>query len=374
MSDRAAVSSSPLPWARENSISVFMLVHSTHFLVAVRDLDESALIRGVLEKLGAKHIEMFSSGPEALQAAKSKPYYFIIAGWELPGLGGLRLTKEVRWNVSSARQPCLLIIPEHNQSERNLAEGVEITDFLVRPLTPEKVAARILEVLDEEAHGRRPDQQLEEADQLISEGRPEEALEKYQSLASAGRDQLADLHTDLGLALNQAGRLGEAIDNLEQAALMQPGKARAHLALGQVYLKAGRAAEALRAVERALNLEPNNEAARMHLADSLLENDRPARAETMFLSLLQRHPHDLHLLNRLGIALRKQGKFEEAVAHYKKALTINDQDENLYFNLGRCHLEIGQVEAAVHALNQALNIRPGLEEARLLLAKINTPS
>ena len=73
--------------------------------------------------------------------------------------------------------------------------------------------------------------------------------------------------------------------------------------------------------------------------------------------------------NRLGIALRKQGKFREAVAHYNHAIQINDQDENLYFNLGRCHLELGQNEEAIIALNHALNLNPGLEEARQLLAR-----
>jgi tetratricopeptide (TPR) repeat protein len=347
-----------------------MLIQETHFLLAIREAVETTMIRGVLEKLGCKRVDVFANGPDALRAAQAKPYYFVIASWELPGLGGLRLVREVRWKAASARRPCLLILPEHNDSERNLAENVEITDFLVRPLTPEKISDRILEVLEGGTAGHWPDQQLEAADRLVREGHPEEALLQYQQLADTGRDQLADLHTDLGLALNKAGRMTEAIDNLEQAALLVPGRARAHLALGQVYLQAGRPAEALRAVERAVGLQPDNEEAQRHLADSLLENDRPARAEALFQSLLAKNPNDSHLLNRLGMALRKQGKFREAVAHYSKALKINDRDENLFFNLGRCHLEIGQTEAAIIVLNQALNLNPGFEEARQLLARI----
>ena len=225
---------------------------------------------------------MCANGSEALRTIRTKPYYFVIAAWELPGLGGLRLVREIRWSPSTTRQPCLLILPEHGDSERNLAAGVEINDFLIRPLTPEKVSARILEVLSGGPAEHWPDQMLESADQLARTGRPEEALKQYRNLADAGRDQLAGLHTDLGLAFNKAGRLTEAIDNLEQAALLLPGQSRAHLALGQVYLKAGRPAEALRAVERAISLEPDNEEARGQLADSLLENDRPSRAEAVF--------------------------------------------------------------------------------------------
>ena len=347
-----------------------MTILTTHFLIAERDPAEGSLVEKGVAALGGRALTRLNNGTEALDRLKSDQPYFVIASWELPGLGGLRLARETRRSPASGRQPCLLIVPEHHESEINMARGVDIDGFLPRPLTPDKVATRIKTVLERRNAGW-PVEFEDLAEGRLGQEKPQEALAEYRAALDAGRWRLAGLHTEIGLLFKKQGKINQAIDHLEKAALAQPHSIRTQRALGETYLTAKRPAEAARALKRTLALDPSNLETKRLAADSFLLANENEQAEKVFAELLAKNPKDRFLLNRLGMALRKQGKFREAIDHYRKAVSNADiEDENLHFNLGRCLFETGQFEAATVELNKSLNLNPELHSARQILDKI----
>ncbi len=357
-------------WSEPTPGSLVMFSRITQFVVAVGNPAEEALIRSGLGQLGLNKVISAASGPAAQKLLGSHQPHVVIAAWELPGLGGLRLVKQIRAGRDSADWPCVLVVQERHESEIYMAEGVEVSGFLPRPLTEAGVAAKVREILRVHEAALWPQADEERADRLVDEGHLNEALDDYQAVIENGKNKMAGIQAEIGLILIEKGDYEQAIDYLERAVLVQPHIASAHAALGQAYLETGRPAEAHRALERARTIAPLDEQVQKDLAESLLRSEQFGLAEGIFRKLLQQKPDDEFLLNRLGISLRRQRKFQEAITHYRQAIGINNQEENLYFNLGRCLFDTGQFEEAITALNQALNINPNMGEARQLLAKI----
>lgn len=349
-----------------------MRIPEAKILIASGDKSEADRIGRALEIEGRRNFTIVSKGSDALSLLEGGADYLLIASWELPGLGGLRLARIYHGLKIRKEHACILILPEYNAHEINIIDdsGIHIDAIIARPFNNTGVSKAVKKALGPLNRSQWPLQAELQAEKLIDSGRPEKAVEKYNEALNHGRERLAGIHTEIGHVLLKKGKINEALDHLETAVLNDPLLERAQAALGRTYLEAGRPAEAAQALGRASALNPNDGRIKTDLAESLLQTGKYDRAEVIFKSLIAHKPGDLYLLNRLGMALRKQNKYSQALTYYSEALRINDQDENLLFNIGRCCFEVGDFTRAITVLNQALNLKPDFENARSLLGKI----
>jgi tetratricopeptide (TPR) repeat protein len=347
-----------------------MISPETRFLIAASDAEERSLISAVLNERGYHHVVAVDDGPTALGLLESGRAFYIIVAWELPRLGGMRLVKEALRLRPGERPDSIFIVPKDCESEKAMAQEVSPSGFFIRPLNPSVAGAELDRILNSDDREDWPRAATSTGDTLMEDGRFKEAEAVYEKALESGRQRLSGLNTEMGKILLQMGRLTEAIDVLEQAALADPTLPRAQEALGQAYMEANRPAEAARAWERALKNDPQNTLTKTHLAESLLQSGHPDRAAALFKDILDINPADKHILNLMGIALRKQGRYESAVEHYQRALRIVEQDEHLLFNLGRCYLETGQHQNAMDTMRRALNVNPEFDPARDMLEKL----
>ena len=106
-------------------------------------------------------------------------------------------------------------------------------------------------------------------------------------------------HNNLGIALANQGKLGEAIQQYEKALQIKPGYAEAHYNLGDALAARGELDEAVRHYERALQF-------------------RPAYVKAY---------------NNLGKALLQKGRVAEAIANFQRAMEIAPEYSPPYNNL-----------------------------------------
>ncbi len=104
---------------------------------------------------------------------------------------------------------------------------------------------------------------------------------------AAGWAKLADLnphfaaaHVNVGVALEEEGRVDEAIRAYRKALEAEPERFAAHYNLGNALMKKGLYADAASAYEKVCRQEPNNASAHKNLAIALLYLDRPCEALT----------------------------------------------------------------------------------------------
>jgi len=139
---------------------------------------------------------------------------------------------------------------------------------------------------------------------------------------------------NLGLAMQNQGRFGEAIKNYNQAIRLNPDYYRAYYNLGHLMQSGGRLKEAVGYYQRAIAIKPD-------LADAYCN---------------------------LGSAFLSMGRFDEAISEYHKALSIQPNDAETYNNLGLAFIRLGRFDEAERQLRKALEITPDLPDAHRNLA------
>lgn len=150
----------------------------------------------------------------------------------------------------------------------------------------------------------------------------------------ASVESYAEEDTNLGVALDKAGRLQEAIVQYEHALRIRSDYAKAHNNLGVALRQTGKIPEAIRHYEQALRINP--------------------------------HMADVH--NNLGFALARLGRVKEAIEQYRHALRLEPDLAETHFNLGVALEQIGRIPEAIEHYDQAVRFRPGYTEAENNLA------
>jgi len=109
--------------------------------------------------------------------------------------------------------------------------------------------------------------------------------------------------TNLGVALQAAGRLDEATDRYHRAIALAPDYAPAYNNLATALRAKGQFADAVTTYEQALLLRPEYPEAHYNLANALMDAGKPADAIDHFRIALQSIPASADVHNNLGIAL-----------------------------------------------------------------------
>jgi len=127
-----------------------------------------------------------------------------------------------------------------------------------------------------------------------------------------------------GVALDQKGRLAEALAQYREAARLSPEISQVHYNLGGLLDKMGRPKEALPEQQQAVSLSPG----------------KPL----------------LH--NSLGIVLAELGRFDEAEKEFKDAERLDPAYSWAHFEMGKLRLKQGRDAEAIDEFREALRLDP----------------
>lgn len=129
---------------------------------------------------------------------------------------------------------------------------------------------------------------------------------------------------DLALALEQAGKLGEARQQLQKLISLHDA-AELHSLLGEIEEKSGKYLSSAEQYEQAAHMEPT-EPNILNWGAELLLHQTFAPAIEVFKAGTQRFPESAQLHNGLGIAFYGGGKTDEAVRAFLRASDLTPSD------------------------------------------------
>lgn len=182
----------------------------------------------------------------------------------------------------------------------------------------------------------------------------------------AHRPENLRAHTNLGIALAEAGRLPEAAARLEEALRLQPDNAATRLNLCDVLTRLGRPADAVPHGEAAVQLEPGSVGAHLNLAQALAALGRTAAAIPHYENVLRLEPGAPAVPGRLAAAFYDLGNraaahsdFAGAIAHYRRALALAPDHLPARNNLANALLVSGAVDEAITHYREVLRLNPG---------------
>ena len=183
----------------------------------------------------------------------------------------------------------------------------------------------------------------------------------FNLLASA--EHSAETENNLAGALEQEGRVQEAIGHYEQALRINPGYFEAHNNLGNVLLHAGRIQEAISHCEQALKINPDYAEAHNNLGNALSDVGDLEGAIGQFEQAVRINRDIAAVHYNFGNVFFRAGKAADAIRQFDEALRINPRYFEAHNNLGNVLLHAGRIQEAISHCEQALKINPDFAEA-----------
>ena len=200
-------------------------------------------------------------------------------------------------------------------------------------------------------------------------GRLDEAVAQYQKTIELA-PRHARAYCSLGNALRQLGRLEEAERSYAEAIRLEPGLALAHSGLGRLLQMQGRLEEALRSCATAVRLNPGFAGAHRDLAGVLQEQGRLEEAVGEYTAALRLRHDDAEVHNDLATALQQLGRFDEAIGHFREAARLEPRSGLPYCGLGATLRMAGRLDEARQACEAATRRQPDMALAHYELANV----
>jgi tetratricopeptide (TPR) repeat protein/2-polyprenyl-3-methyl-5-hydroxy-6-metoxy-1,4-benzoquinol methylase len=172
---------------------------------------------------------------------------------------------------------------------------------------------------------------------------------------------------DEGNALEEQGRIAEAMARYGAAVEADPQCARAHLNRGNILLADARFDEARSAYQRAIDCDPQYAGAHFNLGNLNCRVGDFERALDNYQSAIGIKPDFVDALVAIANALDSLGRTAEAVENYERALIINPGYAEVHFNLGLLETAQGRHDEAANCLRKAIDIRPEYASAHYYL-------
>jgi tetratricopeptide (TPR) repeat protein len=185
------------------------------------------------------------------------------------------------------------------------------------------------------------------------------------AIAESGMpDKAPMLHLQRASALEQAGKLDEALGEAKKAVALSPGSSRVRCGMALILYRAKRYDDAEKENLQLLKqFDSNYESsetrddmlqARMMLSNICVEQKRLAEAEEWLEQVLDEHPEHIGALNDLGYLWADQGKrLHRAVEMVRQAVQGEPDNAAYRDSLGWAYYRLGRYEEAVKELEKA---------------------
>ena len=165
------------------------------------------------------------------------------------------------------------------------------------------------------------------------------------------------------LALYQNGQLEDAVNLAISITKMFPMNLFAWKVLGVGLNNAGRLSEALVANQKAIVIDPNDVETYNNMGNTLQALGRLKEAESIFKQAIALKPDFFAVHSNLGTTLQALGRLVEAEASFKQAIALKPDLAEAHSNLGTTLQALGRLVEAEASYRQAIALKPDLAEA-----------
>ncbi len=200
-------------------------------------------------------------------------------------------------------------------------------------------------------------------------GRLEQAVRGYETFL-ASHPEVADVHSNLGAAYAQLGRLSDAIDAYRKALSLgnasRPEQTRFNLALA--LYKTAQIPAAMIELRQVLSQQPDHLNAALVLADCALQQENYTEVIQVLSPFAEAHGDQKGLAYLLGTALIRSGEVDQGQLLIDRILRDGDSAE-AHLLMGTAHMMVRDVTGAVREFEKALTLNPRLPGANAYMAR-----
>lgn len=195
------------------------------------------------------------------------------------------------------------------------------------------------------------------AQSLHRQGHLVEARAGYKNIVKKYPGHFEALYM-LGVCERQSGNFEAAVRLFRRALLIQPRSAEVHSELGLALDAAEQHDEALACFEKLIELKPDFAEAHYNRGNLLLARGRLDQAIASFDKAISIDPNHVRAWNNRGNALLQLGKYEQSFASYSEALALKPTHVSALINRGIALLQLKQAQQAMTDFDLALALAP----------------
>jgi two-component system chemotaxis response regulator CheY len=111
------------------------------------------IIKNFLTDLGYNNVAEADDGKTALPILKTGNVDFLITDWNMPGMQGLELLREVRSDPATKKLPVLMVTAEAKREQIVEAAQAGVNGYVVKPFTAQALKEKIDKILASQAAG-----------------------------------------------------------------------------------------------------------------------------------------------------------------------------------------------------------------------------
>jgi two-component system chemotaxis response regulator CheY len=119
----------------------------TRFLVVDDFSTMRSIVRNLLKDLGYEHVVEADDGRTALPILQGGNIDFLITDWNMPGMPGLQLLKEVRADPRLAALPVLLLTAEAKRDQIVEAAQAGVNGYVIKPFTAQVLKEKLDKIM-----------------------------------------------------------------------------------------------------------------------------------------------------------------------------------------------------------------------------------
>ncbi|MGS2717534.1 chemotaxis response regulator CheY [Eionea flava] len=106
------------------------------------------IIKNLLRDLGFTNTQEADDGLTALPMLKGGDFDFLVTDWNMPGMTGIELLKEVRADDKLANLPTLMVTAEAKKDQIVEAAQAGVNGYVVKPFTAQALKEKIEKIFD----------------------------------------------------------------------------------------------------------------------------------------------------------------------------------------------------------------------------------
>jgi tetratricopeptide (TPR) repeat protein len=213
------------------------------------------------------------------------------------------------------------------------------------------------------------ERRVERAQELFEQHKWLEALDELRAATSINPYNSA-WHFNIGLTLDELGRLDEAIDAYERSLEIEPNDVPAMHRMGMDLHHVGRFDEALRTFERIGSIDATYEPAYCSRILTYCELGEHDRAEEMFYLARLYKEHCPNCYYNIGCSLQARGMFDKAIFCWNKTLDLDISHPQVHLRIAEALWSKGELEQARQHYLSGLRQDPGCTATLLDLSDL----
>lgn len=111
------------------------------------------IIKNLLHDLGYQNVSEADDGNTALPMLRTGQFDFLITDWNMPGMPGLELLKQVRADSTLGKMPVLMLTAEAKREQIVEAAQAGVSGYVIKPFTAVTLKEKIDKILAMKAAG-----------------------------------------------------------------------------------------------------------------------------------------------------------------------------------------------------------------------------